>query len=128
MEMLFKTIALSIITVLLLLLALTRKPGHIKLLLALLSAAASIASMVFFILMQHTSGNPDAGQELVQLYAPCGIYVLIALFSLTVAALNRRKLQKDKAAKAAAKAEKRPPKRKKPPDRRTAGKTEIIFT
>ena len=34
--MLFKTIALSIITVLLLLLALTRKPGHIKLLLALL--------------------------------------------------------------------------------------------
>ena len=126
--MLFKTIALSIITVLLLLLALTRKPGHIKLLLALLSAAASIASMVFFILMQHTSGNPDAGQELVQLYAPCGIYVLIALFSLTVAALNRRKLQKDKAAKAAAKAEKRPPKRKKPPDRRTAGKTEITFT
>ena len=106
MEMLFKTIALSIITVLLLLLALTRKPGQIKLLLALLSAAASIASMVFFILMQHTSGNPDAGQELVQLYAPCGIYVLIALFSLTVAALNRRKLQKDKAAKAAAKAEK----------------------
>ena len=103
--MVFETIALSVITVLLLLLTLTRKPGHIKLLLALLSAA-SIASMVFFILMQHTSGNPDAGQELVQLYAPCGIYVLIALFSLTVAALNRRKLQKDKAAKAAAKAEK----------------------
>ena len=104
--MVFETIALSVITVLLLLLTLTRKPGHIKLLLALLSAAASIASMVFFILMQRASANPDAGQELVQLYAPCGIYVLVALFSLAVAALSRRKLQKDKAAKAAAKAEK----------------------
>lgn len=103
--MVFETIALSVITVLLLLLTLTRKPGHIKLLLALLSAA-SIASMVFFILMQRASGNSDAGQELLQLYAPCGIYVLVALFSLAVAALSRRKLQKDKAAKAAAKAEK----------------------
>ena len=104
--MVFETIALSVITVLLLLLTLTRKPGHIKLLLALLSAAASIASMVFFILMQRASGNSDAGQELLRLYAPCGIYVLVALFSLAVAALSRRKLQKDKAAKAAAKAEK----------------------
>ena len=34
--MVFETIALSVITVLLLLLTLTRKPGHIKLLLALL--------------------------------------------------------------------------------------------
>ena len=103
--MLFETIALSVITVLLLLLTLTRKPGHIKLLLALLTAAASIASMVFFILMQRA--NPaNAGRELLQVYAPCGIYVLVALFSLAVAALSRRKLQKDKAAKAAAKAEK----------------------
>ena len=103
--MVFETIALSVITVLLLLLTLTRKPGHIKLLLALLSAAASIASMVFFILMQRA--NPaNAGRELLQVYAPCGIYVLVALFSLAVAALSRRKLQKDKAAKAAAKAEK----------------------
>ena len=101
--MLFETIALSVITVLLLLLTLTRKPGHIKLLLALLTAAASIASMVFFILMQCASGNSDAGQELLQLYAPCGIYVLVALFSLAVAALSRRKLRQDKAAKAAAK-------------------------
>ena len=104
--MVFETIALSIITVLLLLLTLTRKPGHIKLLLALLTAAASIASMIFFILTQRAIGNPDAGQELMRLYAPCGIYVLIALFSLVMAALSRRKLQKDKAAKAAAKAEK----------------------
>ena len=100
--MLFETIALSVITVLLLLLTLTRKPGHIKLLLALLTAAASIASMVFFILMQRA--NPaNAGQDLPQVYAPCGIYVLVALFSLAVAALSRRKLRQDKAAKAAAK-------------------------
>ena len=103
--MLFETIALSVITVLLLLLTLTRKPGHIKLLLALLTAAASIASMVFFILMQRA--NPaNAGQDLLQVYAPCGIYVLVALFSLAVAALSRRKLRQDKAAKAAATAAK----------------------
>ena len=103
--MLFETIALSVITVLLLLLTLTRKPGHIKLLLALLTAAASIASMVFFILMQRA--NPaNAGRELLQVYAPCGIYVLVALFSLAVAALSRRKLRQDKAAKAATKAAK----------------------
>ena len=104
--MVFETIALSVITVLLLLLTLTRKPGHIKLLLALLTAAASIASTVFFILMQRASGSPDAGQDLLQVYAPCGIYVLVALFSLAVAALSRRKLRQDKAAKAAAKAAK----------------------
>ena len=103
--MLFETIALSVITVLLLLLTLTRKPGHIKLLLALLTAAASIASMVFFILMQRA--NPaNAGQDLLQVYAPCGIYVLVALFSLALAALSRRKLRQDKAAKASAKAAK----------------------
>ena len=100
--MVFETIALSVITVLLLLLTLTRKPGHIKLLLALLTAAASIASMVFFILMQRA--NPaNAGRELLQVYAPCGIYVLVALFSLAVAAVSRRRLRQDKAAKAAAK-------------------------
>ena len=104
--MLFETIALSVITVLLLLLTLTRKPGHIKLLLALLTAAASIASMVFFILMQRAGGSPDAGQNLLQVYAPCAIYVLITLFSLVMAALSRRKLRQDKAAKAAVKAEK----------------------
>jgi hypothetical protein len=105
MEMLFETIALSVITVLLLLLMLTRKPGRVKLLLALLAAAASIASMVFFILMQRA--NPaNAGQDLLQVYAPCAIYVLAALFSLVTAALSRRKLRQDKAAKAAVKAEK----------------------
>ena len=104
--MVFETIALSIITVLLLLLMLTRKAGYVKLLLALLTAAAAIASMVFFILMQRSTGNPDAEQELVQVYAPCGIYVLAALFSLAMAALSRRKLHRDKSAKAAAKAEK----------------------
>ncbi len=102
MEMLFETIALSVITVLLLLLMLTRKPGHIKLLGVLTTAA--VASMVFFILMQRANGNPNAGQELTQLYAPCGIYILVALFSLGVAALSRRKLRAEKTAKLAAKA------------------------
>ena len=69
-----------------------------------LTAAAAVASMVFFILMQRANGNPDAGQELTQLYAPCGIYVLVALFSLAVAALSRRKLRAEKTAKLAAKA------------------------
>ena len=116
--MLFETIALSVITVLLLLLTLTRKPGHIKLLLALLTAAASIASMVFFILMQRA--NPaNAGRELLQVYAPCGIYVLVALFSLAVAALSRRKLRQDKAAKAAAKAEKTAEKAAAKPEQET---------
>ena len=103
MEMLFETIALSVITVLLLLLMLTRKPGHIKLLLGVLTAAAAVASMVFFVLMQRANGNPDAGQEVTQLYAPCGIYILVALFSLGVAALSRRKLRAEKNAKLAAK-------------------------
>ena len=104
MEMLFETIALSVITVLLLLLMLTRKPGHIKLLLGVLTAAAAVASMVFFVLMQRANGNPDAGQEVTQLYAPCGIYILVTLFSLGVAALSRRKLRAEKNAKLAAKA------------------------
>ncbi|MDY3986149.1 hypothetical protein [Dysosmobacter sp.] len=117
--MVFETIALSVITVLLLLLTLTRKPGHIKLLLALLSAVASIVSMVFFILMRRSSGNPDAGQDLLQVYAPCGIYVLIALFCLAVAALSRRKLRQDKAAKAAAKAEKTAEKAAAKPEQET---------
>ena len=104
MEMLFETIALSVITLLLLLLMLTRKPGHIKLLLGVLTAAAAVASMVFFILMQRANGNPDAGQEITQLYAPCRIYILVALFSLGVSALSRRKLRAEKNAKLAAKA------------------------
>ena len=41
MEMLFETIALSVITVLLLLLMLTRKPGHIKLLLSMVFSSFS---------------------------------------------------------------------------------------
>ena len=114
--MVFETIALSVITVLLLLLTLTRKPGHM---LALLSAVASIVSMVFFILMRRSSGNPDAGQDLLQVYAPCGIYVLIALFCLAVAALSRRKLRQDKAAKAAAKAEKTAEKAAAKPEQET---------
>lgn len=99
----FETIALSVITLLLLLLMLSRRAGRLKLLLGLLTAAASIASMIFFILMQHAGGGAAYGEEALQLYAPCGFYVLLALFSLAVAALSRRKLRLDKAAKAAAK-------------------------
>ena len=54
--------------------------------------------------MQRANGNPAAGQEVTQLYAPCGIYILVALFSLGVAALSRRKLRAEKNAKLAAKA------------------------
>lgn len=114
--MVFETIALSVITVLLLLLMLTRKAGRIKLLLALLTAIAAIASMVLFILMQRAGGGPDRGQEAFQMYVPCALYLLAALFSLLMAALSRRKLRSDRAAKQAAKertgeakAEKAPP-------------------
>ena len=101
--MVFETVALSVITLLLLILLSTRKAGKIKFLLGLATAACSIASMVFFILMQKASGNPDAGREAIQLYIPCGIYLLIAIWGFICAALSRRKLRLDKAAKIAAK-------------------------
>ena len=110
MELLFETIALSVITVLLLLLLSTRKAGKIKLILGVLTAASAIASMVFFILMQRAAGNPDAGREVVQLYIPCGIYVLVVLWSVIQVALSRRKIRMDKAAKIVAKGKATPPK------------------
>ena len=99
----FETIALSIITLLLFLLMLKCKAGHIKLLLGFLTFLSSIASMVLFLLMQKASGNPDQEMELFQLYLPCGVYALFALSGGITALLSRRKLQKEKAAKAAAK-------------------------
>lgn len=99
--MVFETVALSVITVLLLLLTLTRKAGRVKLLLALLTALAAVVSMVLFILMRHSSGGPDQGQEAFQMYVPCAFYLLAALFSLLMAALSRRKLRMDRAAKTA---------------------------
>ena len=103
MEKLFETIALSVITVLLLLLMLTRKSGKIKLILGSLTAVSSIASMVFFILMQKAAGNPDAGKEMMQLYVPCAAYLIVAAIGLVAVALSRRKLRMDKAAKIVAK-------------------------
>ena len=99
----FETIALSVITLLLFFLMLSRKAGHIKLLLGFLTFLSSIASMILFLLMQKTSGNPDQGMELFQLYLPCAVYSAFALSGMIAALLSRRKLQKEKAAKAAAK-------------------------
>ena len=110
MDFLFETIALSVITVLLLLLLSTRKAGKIKFLLGALTAASAIASMVLFILMQQAAGNPDTGREAVQLYIPCGIYAIIALWGVIQVALSRRKLRMDKAAKIVAKGKANPPK------------------
>ena len=101
--MIFETIALSVITLLLLILMLSRKGGAVKLLLGLLTAAAAIASMVFFILMQREAGNPDAGKEMLQLYVPCGAYVIVALWGLLTAAGIHRKHKQEKAAKRALK-------------------------
>ena len=101
--MVFKTVALSVITLLLLFLLCSRKAGKIKFLLSLLSAACSAASLVCFVLMQKSSGNPDVGKEGFQLYIPCAIYVLVILFSGICAALSRKKIRLDKAAKMVAK-------------------------
>ena len=101
--MIFETVALSVITLLLLILLFTRKAGKIKLLLGLATAACSIASMVFFVLMQKAAGNPGTGREVTQLYIPCGIYLLVALWGCICVALSRRKLRMDKAAKIVAK-------------------------
>ena len=101
--MVFETVALSVIALLLFILLLSRKSGTLKLLLGFLTAAAAIAAMVFFVMMQRASGNPDAGKELVQLYIPCGIYLLIALWSFLVSAGIHRKQKKEREAKRALK-------------------------
>ena len=92
----FEAIALSVITLLLFLLMLSRKAGRIQLLLGILTAISSIVSMVLFLLMQKAAGNPDQGKELFQLYIPCGIYGLFTCSGIITAVLNRRKLRKEK--------------------------------
>ena len=57
--MLFQVIAMSVITLLLFFLLLTRKPGRINLLLGACTTVCGIASMVLFILFQRANGNPD---------------------------------------------------------------------
>lgn len=101
--MIFETVALSVITVLLLILMLSRKSGTLKLLLGVLTSATAIASMVFFILMQRAAGNPDAGKEMMQLYIPCGIYLVIALWGILVSVSIHHKQKKEKEAKRALK-------------------------
>lgn len=101
---LFVVILMSIIALLLLLLTLSRRAGYLKMLLGVLTAAVSVASLVLFVLMQRGAGRPQAGQELMQLYIPCGIYAVLALAGFLASALSRRKIQKDKILKAAVKA------------------------
>jgi len=99
-------VALTIITVLLLLLLLSQKGKYrIRMLLGILGAICAVAAMVFFILARAASGGPDAGQEMTQLYGPCAVYLLAAVWSFAMAAFSRKKLQAAKAAKQAAKAE-----------------------
>ena len=91
--MFWQTLALSVITVLLLLPMQTRKAGRIKLLLGVLGAVCAVASMVCFLLMQRASGNPDQGKALAQMAVPCGAYLLLALWGLLTAAFCRKKLR-----------------------------------
>lgn len=101
--MLFQVIAMSVITLLLFFLLLTRKPGRINLLLGACTTVCGIASMVLFILFQRANGNPDAGRELIQLYLPCGLYVAVSAWGAIEALRSRKKLLRDKAARQAAK-------------------------
>lgn len=92
--MVFPTIALSVITLLLFLLLLTRPAGRIKLLLGVLTAVCAAVSMALFLLMQRAAGNPDAGKEVLQLYLPCGVYLALAVWGLVTATLCRKKLRR----------------------------------
>ena len=99
----FETIAFSVITAPLFLLMLTRKAGKVKFLLGLLTAVCAVVSLVLFVLMQKAAGNPDAGKEFLQLYLPCGVYAVIAVWGAAACGLSHRKLRKEKAARQAAK-------------------------
>ena len=101
--MLFQVIAMSVITLLLFFLLLTRKPGRINLLLGACTTVCGIASMVLFILFQRASGNPDAGRELTQLYIPCALYLAVSAWGAVEALRSRGKLRRDKAARQAVK-------------------------
>lgn len=107
--MLFETIALSVITLLLFCLLLTRKPGKLQLILGALTAVSAVVSLVLFVLMQRASGNPDAGGEFFQLYLPCGLYGALGLWGAGAAFLSWKKLQRDKAARETARRRKDPP-------------------
>lgn len=101
--MIFEAIALSVIALLLFILLLSRKTGKIKMLLGLLTFAAAIAAMVFFVMMQRAAGNPDAGKEVMQLYLPCAAYLTAGLWGLLTALGIHRKRKQEKEAKRALK-------------------------
>jgi len=95
--MVFETIALSIITLLLLALLLIRKSaGKLKLLLGMLTTVSALLSLVCFVLMMKTGGRLNSG---ALLYVPCALYGIIALWGVIAAALSRRKLKIEKAAR-----------------------------
>ena len=112
--MLFQVIAMSVITLLLFLLLLTRKPGRINLILGVCTAGCGLASMVLFLLFQRANGNPDAGQKLIQLYLPCALYLAVAAWGAAEALRSRSKLRRDKAARAAAREKSAPSKTETP--------------
>ena len=107
--MLFETIALSVITLLLFCLLLTRKPGKLQLILGALTAVSAVVSLVLFVLMQLASGNPDAGGGFFQLYRPCSLDGALGLWGAGAAFLSWRKLRRDKAAKESARRKKDSP-------------------
>ena len=95
--MVFETITLTIITLLLLVLTCLRKSaGKLKLLLGVLTAVSALLTLVCFVLMMKTGGRLNSG---ALLYVPCGIYGVIALVGIVTAALSRRKLRIEKAAR-----------------------------
>ena len=95
--MVFETIALTIITLLLLVLTFLRKSaGKLKLLLGVLTTVAAILSMVCFLIMMKTGGKLQSG---ALVYVPCAIYGVIALVGIIAALLSRRKLRIEKAAR-----------------------------
>lgn len=95
--MVFETITLTIITLLLFALLFIRKSaGKLKLLLGVLTTVSALLSMVCFIIMMKVGNRLDAG---ALLYVPCGFYALLALWGAIAAALSRRKLRIEKAAR-----------------------------
>lgn len=89
--MVFETIALSAITALLFLLMLPRKRGTVKCLLGILTAVCAAVSLALFLWMVKDSGGADRGKELFQLYIPCGIYLVLAVWGIIAAAVSRKK-------------------------------------
>ena len=95
--MVFETITLSIITLLLLALMMLRKSaGKLKLLLAILTTVSALLSLACFVIMMKTGGRLNSG---ALLYIPCAIYGVIALWGVIAAAISRRKIRIEKAAR-----------------------------